>query len=330
MVNRFKDVEIETNSEYYKVIPNPTLHTEDKDGIYYIYYPHQIPTYTKRLNQFYLSWNGLIFRKVNVEDIHVEVHFISELNTPSILDNELGLIAFLPSSIDFYEIPNLLSQFNLEYVSGSFKYLGDLDILFNQDITIDNKVTPFSIKETREKYLLDLTSTLAPFYTFWADYIKGQGFTFGNEYSSKDYDSTEVVLIKFNEYLQDNPRLWPQYQNEITEYTLPFSIRIRTASIAKFERLLAEMKSLKWITNIVRVPIKDKVGKDWIIPIKWDPSPSISTNDPSDVKSDGAVSFEISINGKLTTYAVRDEAYYVIEKIIKKLEYVNNKITKNN
>lgn len=325
MTYRFKDIEFNTDLKYYKVSPGNKT-TYEEDGLFCIEYPN-VSRYTKKLEEVTFNYNGAIFRRKNVNAISVRIYIIDELEINIVQEDEYRLEIYINSETPSDILLEYLNGANLEHISGSISQYKEINILLNRDIVIDGRSTPMNLRSTVAKYSLDLTSTIAPFMDFWNEYFKSEKFQFMNALGKVDPNITEVVYFNFNEYLLNNSKHLLYSMNNIEEYRLPLTFKICTSSISKHERLLSELKSLKWMTNVVRVPIIDKNKVNWVIPIMW--NHDFSTNEPSDIKSESHVSYEITVNCYIITYTIRNEESVKINKINGLLNYVNTKDPKN-
>lgn len=312
----YKGNEYEINEPYYRVV------NQDLDDIKDVFTirtdkDHKPTTKVQEVKFFY---NGLEFRRKSLEDIVISItYFVGKESEIIVLENDY-LIELLVPLDKISDVKNKLNSNLLEYISGEITEPNDINIILNKDTTIQGKTTPIDVRHTVEEYILDMTQTLAGVYKYLKDYLAKQGYEFQNSLRRTLARTTDVGIISYQDYLLDDFRLLPNFRNDITEYTLNMNIKLLTSSLPKHERILSEVKSLKFLTNVTRIPIKDKIGNDWIIPLKWDLN--LTTNDIRDTSSDTVESFEISLNFSLITYNVRSTKYSKVSGIIRKIDNV--------
>jgi hypothetical protein len=315
----FKGNTFNTNLKYYRVVRSNVFKLSEKDDILQIGVPSIVSVCepTRKIKEVHFNYNGAVYRRKSLEDISIRIFFVEEVEELYKVETDNLLLIISPGDYSLDKLTRDLDSKLLELESGKISNRKEVDILLNKDIIITGESKLISYKDTIARYTSDMTSILDSFMDFWIDYAKDNYLTFYNELVATDYTTKELLLFSYTDYLTKFTRFLPHTRNEVQEYELPIRFRIKTASIGKFIRMLGDIRSLKFMTNIVRVECKDKIGVPWIIPIRWDPD--IQTNSPDEVSSDNDVSFEIALIAYLTIYNIRDEVYHPIFNIISEL-----------
>ena len=302
--------------EYVKVL-NGSHGYEIKDGIITLFHPG-INRQTYKYNKIVFTYNDCKYRLLNLEPTTLSIIIFRGDYESKVVDTDTSrLILCNEKELDFIDTIGLNSTFIIkedENVPG-YTYSTFESIKLTNGLEFIGEGEVLDIESKRLMYSSDMTVILSNVYKFWKNYLKDE-FSFVNEFSKTDQGtSRDVFYIKYDEWLQDFTRFLPWYNNEIQEMKLPFTVRLVTNNISKYERLVAEIRSLRYITNVVRISdVVDKLNVEWNIPIKW--SESISTSQVEQPNNGSFVTYEVSVSGVMTLYNILNKKYSIIETII--------------
>lgn len=317
----FRGVEFETDSKYYRLNPRATSGVLDEDGVVSIYSSEiKVAQPTSRLPDVKFRYNGLELRLKSLDSPSLTIIKSDLFINSELIEDNYSTLVSLSSRDEDSRIGDLLSRStNFEVLSGSCtSYL----LLANsnpKDGEEFNGSSPIiKDEDTRSRYSLDFAGTLSQVFDYFENYLKSE-FEFHPYTESVEYKRIDTAIFKYDQYAKDiYNRLYPQYSNEATQYELPFQLILRTASAAKFSRILSEIISLKYITNQMRVAVKDDLDNSWNVAFRWDPEHQ--TSSPEDNKDqDSRVSYEISLSATMIFYIVRSRKFEVISSIISRI-----------
>lgn len=318
----YKGIEFETDLKFFKASISKSHSITEDAGVVMITGKKSLIKESKeitRLKNYYFNYNSALFRRKTTESINIKIYRIVGVKEVIKVEDEYNLILVLPEVYDLNNLENDLSGLHLEYISGAADAYKEVNLLFDRDINVLGSTKLIDPSVLNEQYILDMTQALAGVIEFLEKYLAKEDFILKHYPLSEEVDTTEIVTFSYTEFPNNRQRHWPNYDLNYSEYVLPMKLRVTTASIAKHERLLADYNSLKWLSNQVRIKVKDKYDYEWNIPFEWEPT--IESSDPmSDPKdTEGNTSFQLDIDFKIRFHNIRDNSVTPILEIIKKI-----------
>lgn len=328
---QFREFSFESDRQWYRIITADIKepYTVDRSGITFIYYPNTEGVNSRpstRFQDITLNYSGAIYRLASIDPVSLVICSITDLEESPIIKRDWNYSYLLAKEIDFNLIDSLLTsdgKFDKITEGTEFNYYELINLTVNKPTVISDLnlvTTPITLINTKERYLINQTRTLATLYTEFEEILKPFNFEFKYEYETIDVTNREIATVQFEEYNKDYFRLLPNWEDEITSYKVPMKLSLYTTSIGKFERLFNEFNTLKFLSNFVRFWVKDSIGRRWMCNLKWTVDPE--TTQPNDVKNiKGSVGYYLGFPFTLEFYVVRNNKYYIINEIIKTLHH---------
>jgi len=194
-----------------------------------------------------------------------------------------------------------------------------------RDFDVERPVTnPILLRNLKYRYNMDFTHAMYILYDALEHRLKPQGFYLKNLYETEETKTREVATLEHDDYPKDYFRLYANWENNIGRFKVPVKLILNTTSVSKFERLLAEIHHLKFLTNMVRCYGRDKYGDLFTSNLKW--NIDLDTNSPSKAENDrGEVSYFITLPADYEFHIVRDDPFYQIRKLLVRIAHGDNK-----
>lgn len=321
--NNFK---FNTDLELYKILPSDinSPYVKDFHGTCIIYFPSEInasPRPTTPFQQIYLTIGSYKYRLKSIDPVSLTIIQINDLKD-TLIDYDCYSVRILSDHITEELIKESLLDSGLfevvTQVKCEFKYTELINFLVNKSVNISElalRHTPINLIDTKDRYSLDFTHCMYALYDRLKIDLEKQKFHFKNLYETIETDTREVATLQFNNYPEDYFRLFPNWDNEFQKVPIQVRLQLNTSSVSKFERLLQEYKSLKYLSNIPRIYLEDMFHKIWVCNIKW--NPDVETNSPSSAENDrNEQSYYIGINLEYNICLVRNTSYAAIRQIL--------------
>jgi len=345
----FHGFKFSTECRFYRIlradISEPFIREES--NICSIYFPKDEICTDRIITEFrliFFIYAGIKFRLKSIDPVSLTVIQINDLGTTkidetyttiSILSDNItidlivdtlskDLFEVLPSQLDILIanwdlISNIekISNWRYHYGDSEFEYVELLTLLINKTTLtsqLNLKRVPINLIDTKDRYLLSFTQCVDAVYSRLTKELTKFKFVVTTKNRTQEMPNREIAYFSFDEYPREYFRQFPEKETDITEYEVPMTLTLNTSSVSKFERLLNEINTLHFLTNIVRVICEDSLGNPWLIALNWK---DYNTNSPDKAENErGEVSYMISLQFTMKYYAVRNNKYYMIKEIL--------------
>lgn len=322
----YNNFSFDTNLELYKIIAADinSPYVKEQYGTCNIYFPRDINASnrpTTFFNQVFLTLGSYKYRLKSVDPVSLTIIQINDLND-TLVDYDSYAIRILSNNItedlikstllksDLFEID---SRSNQEYL-----YTEMINYLVNKSVDISQerlRHSPISLIDTKDRYSLDFTHCMFALYDRLKIDLARQNFYLKNQFETEEVGTREVATLQFTNYPEDYFRLFPNWRTEFQKVPVQVRLQLNTSSVSKFERLLQEYKSLKYLSNIPRIYLEDMFGKVWVCNVKW--SPDVETNSPQSIENDrNEQSYYLAFNLEYNICLVRNNSYAPIRQIL--------------
>lgn len=281
---------------------------------------------TTKLEEVYLNYNGLIFRRRNTESISITIVKILDLKDLYVESSLYSLVVLLPQDYNIKELSNDLQGDHLEYIEGdAVDYVEVVGLTLNKSRTVEGSSNPIDFSKGKYRYDLDMTMCLSSLYDELEAIVKPELPEFLYQYETREVDCQDYAKISFDEYALKFKRLLPNFNGDCQEYTLPIQLKLFMSSVSQFERLLADINSNKFLTNFTKYEVEDNTGLVWWVSLWWDSN--VDTSSPNEARnSDSESGYEITLRFSIRFYIVRANRYRTILEILRTLNHVTTSI----
>lgn len=330
MEYRYRDFDFESDLEFYRIITADIAspYIKNRKGLCLIYYPKgkgAFPRITTQFREILFTYSGVTYQLKSLDPVSLTIIEISDLDE-DIVDWGYNYLRILSPKItidlvrESFEKSGLFIEVAINDQPWQYKEV--INLLVNKTINCDNLnllESPIKLIDTKDRYLFNQTIAVNAVHERFKMELENKFYLKAlNE--TQETKTREVATIQFDDYQKDYFRLLPQTYNELTNYIIPMKLVLNTTSVSKFERMLSEFNTLKFMSNIVRVFAEDRIGNVWTINLKWEQNPE--TNSTSDAKNDrNEASYQLGLSFYMQYYDIRSNKYQVIRDLL--LNYIS-------
>ena len=322
----YNSFEFETDLELYRVIVTDieSAYIQECHGICTIFVPINngfTPRPLTRFPDFSVKIGADTYRIKSLDPVSLTIVQMDDLGE-TLSNVTPGSVTLISPKVTQDQIRELLNNSNLFELTSSdeseYKYTELINYLINKGVNL-NDVTgnheSISLLDTKDRYILDFTHCMYALYDRLRIELDKQKFYLKNQYWTEETDTREVATISFNNYPTDGIRNYVDRGCEFQKSGVDIALTLSTSSVSKFERLLQEYKTFKYLSNIPRIYLEDMTGQIWVASLEWDMTPS--TNSPANATNDrNEQSYYITVTARYKFCIVRNNYYQGLRNIL--------------
>jgi len=327
----YKGFEFTTDCEFYKIIAAEidSAYIKECQGVCQIYYPIELGGISRQMSSFQLIIVELGTKKYRLKSIDPVSLTVIEIRDfgDTIIKNDDYSVSIVSNKLTDDLIHQALTNKLFDefgVTNEQYHYTEFICYTINRSVNLNTipEDKSISLIDTKDRYLLDFTHSMYALYDHLEPILKKYGFYLKNLNETEEVSTREVATLQFDDYQKDYFRHYPNWKNELNSYKTQGKLLLNTSSVSKFERLLSEYNSLKFLSNIQRIYLEDSLHRIWFANLAWEAQ--VDTNSSNKAENDRSeVSYYLGFTFTYEYNVVRNNKYAPIRTLL--LNIRNNK-----